>query len=259
MSITSTKRPSWESFFLVVDPAAEKLARVVRSDFDQVLDVSGGLFRATAAFNRLYTAEVVKPDGSKKSISLDVTGIPPATDLSAGPWSLDLTDKLGRKQSLPMKELKLWNEMPELQNFSGEGICRTTVEVPESHFAKGKAFRHSLDLGRVFECAKVLVNGEEVGSLWMQPYRIDVSGKLKPGANRIEIRVANLDWNYVKGLKSPTPIPAELQEHFGTDPLPAAGGQARAIPNLQKQTGCLPSGLGGPVTLHVTQEIALKL
>ncbi|MFA6174063.1 MAG: glycosyl hydrolase [Kiritimatiellales bacterium] len=249
----------WESFFLVVDSAAQKQARVVRSDFDKVLDVSGGMFRATVASSRLCSAEVVNPDGSKKTISLDVTGIPPALDISTGLWTLDLTDKLGRKQSMQMKELKLWNETPELQNFSGEGIYRTTVDVPAAYFAKGKVFHHWLDLGKVFECAKVLVNGEEIGDLWMHPYRIDVSGKLKPGANRIEIRVVNLDWNYVKGIKEPTSIPAELQNHFGTNSLPAAGGQARVIPTLQKQAGFLPSGLGGPVRIETIEEIGIPI
>ena len=249
----------WESFFLVNRPAAgNRQPRVVQSDFDQVLDVRDGTFRATAATNGHYTAKIIALDGSTKPISVEVTGIPPALDISASAWTLDLTDKRGRKQSLQMNGLKLWNEMAETKSFSGEGIYRTTVEVPAEHFTNSKVFRHWLDLGKVFACAKVLVNGEETGDLWMQPYRIDVSDKLKPGKNQIEIRVVNLDWNYVKGTKTPTPIPPELRSHFGTNSFPVSPGQAHALPQLQKQTGYLPSGLGGPVTLQTTMEVAVK-
>lgn len=254
---TSIKLDPWESFFLMIHPATKKRpSHVAQSNFDEVLPGGDGTFRAIASENRQYKAEVVTADGDKKTIAFDVTDIPAALDISAGPWTLDLTDKRGRKQALQMTKLKLWNEMPETQTFSGEGIYRTKVDIPAGFLAKG--FTQWLDLGNVFSCAKVLVNGKEVGDLWMHPYRIDISDKLKPGENQIEIRVVNLDANYVMGTKEPSPIPEELQSHFGTKPVLAGGAQARSVSNRQKKPDYIPSGLEGPVTLRATKEIAVK-
>lgn len=249
----------WESFFLVIHPAKEKRPpHVVQSDFDEVLKVDDGIFRAVVSGNKHYTAEVVTEEGTKKPIALDVSGLPPALDISAGPWTLDLTDKRGSKQSLRMTKLKLWNEMPQIQTFSGEGIYRTKIDVPQEFFTKDKGFRQWLDLGNVHSCAKVLVNGEEAGDLWMPPYRLDISERLKPGTNEIEIRVVNLDANYVQGVKGQSPIPAEMQGHFGTGTTSEDSAQARSVSNLHKHPHFAPSGLEGPVTLRVTEDVGIK-
>jgi hypothetical protein len=43
----------------------------------------------------------------------------------------------------------------------------------------------------VREAAIVFMNGRRVGSLWHPPYRLAVSGFLKPGQNRLVIKVYN--------------------------------------------------------------------
>ena len=40
--------------------------------------------------------------------------------------------------------------------------------------------------------ARVKLNGKDLGVLWKPPYRVDVTGILKDGANELEIEVANL-------------------------------------------------------------------
>jgi hypothetical protein len=93
----------------------------------------------------------------------------------------------------------------------------------------------------------------------MHPSRVEVTGALRPGKNTLEIRVLNLDWNFVKGHDRPTPIPETLREHYGLNPMPQAGGQARALSLLKKQSDfLLPSGLVGPVVLQSMEEIHLK-
>lgn len=47
----------------------------------------------------------------------------------------------------------------------------------------------ALDLGQVSDLAEVFVNGESAGKRLASPYRFDVSGKLHPGSNEIEIEV----------------------------------------------------------------------
>lgn len=49
-----------------------------------------------------------------------------------------------------------------------------------------------LDLGRVCHTAEVWVNGKPVGARLWGPYVYDVGKALRPGANEIRVRVANL-------------------------------------------------------------------
>src|SRR5207249_1748338 len=60
----------------------------------------------------------------------------------------------------------------------------------------------------VREAAQVWVNGKLAGSVWEPPYRVDVSGLLKPGENVIKIVVANLALNAM--AKGPLPDHKEL-------------------------------------------------
>ncbi len=54
-----------------------------------------------------------------------------------------------------------------------------------------------LDLGDVRESARVFINGEEVGTVWCVPYRIDVGKYLKPGINLLDVYVTNLQSNRI--------------------------------------------------------------
>jgi hypothetical protein len=55
----------------------------------------------------------------------------------------------------------------------------------------------------VRELAEVWVNGKLAGTAWHAPYRVDVSGVVKTGANTLEIRVANLWVNRLIGDAQP--------------------------------------------------------
>jgi len=43
----------------------------------------------------------------------------------------------------------------------------------------------------VRDIAQVSVNGQAAAIVWKPPFRIDVTGLLKPGRNRLEIKVTN--------------------------------------------------------------------
>ena len=55
----------------------------------------------------------------------------------------------------------------------------------------------------VREAAEVFVNGRRAGSVWRPPYTVDVTNALKPGVNRIEVKVANLALNALAGQERP--------------------------------------------------------
>ena len=49
----------------------------------------------------------------------------------------------------------------------------------------------------------MVVNGRAVKTVWKPPFRVDVTGALKPGANALEIRVTNLWVNRLIGDVQP--------------------------------------------------------
>jgi hypothetical protein len=51
--------------------------------------------------------------------------------------------------------------------------------------------------------AVLYVNGSRAGTLWHPPYVVDVSRLLRPGANEIEVRVANTAINEMSGESQP--------------------------------------------------------
>ena len=100
-----------------------------------------------------------------------------------------------------------------------------------------------LDLGAVREVAEVWLNGKSLGILWKPPFRVDLTGVVHPGLNRLEVRVTNLWPNRLIG-DSALPLEnrltyATFQPYKPDDPL-------------------LDSGLIGPVTLIAEKTIVLK-
>jgi len=165
-----------------------------------------------------------------------------------GTWALELKGLGGAQAKMDLPKLVDWTTLPDLKNFSGTGLYTIEVDVPAVFTEKNKTV--FLDLGQVQEVAEVRINGSAAGVAWMQPYRLDVSGKLKPGKNKIQVVVANSLWNYAAGMEQPNPIPVELQEHYGTTWKQAYNGWSslQAI-KKNKKNDRLPSGLLGPVTL----------
>jgi hypothetical protein len=69
--------------------------------------------------------------------------------------------------------------------------------APAAWFKPG---RHIwIDLGKVRDLAEVKVNGKSAGLVWAPPYRVDVTGALKPGANKLEVEVTNEWTNRIAG------------------------------------------------------------
>ncbi len=100
-----------------------------------------------------------------------------------------------------------------------------------------------LDLGTVREVAEVRLNGKNLGILWKPPYRVDLAGAVRPGANRLEVRITNLWPNRLIGDAA---LPVEKRFTYATfqpykpgDPL-------------------LDSGLLGPVTLIAEKTVMPK-
>lgn len=180
--------------------------------------------------------KIVKAKAESSEQSIELTGA----------WNVSFNGLGNFSTNLTMTKLADWSKISAVENFSGIATYSTEFQV------SGSKSQVSLDLGEVHEVASVRVNGQEAGKVWMQPYRVDISKQVKPGKNRLEITVANLLWNYAASLEQPTPVPAELQEHYGA----GENDKYKAWDNFQKQKSRqsrTPSGLIGPVRLLIAQ------
>ncbi len=99
-----------------------------------------------------------------------------------------------------------------------------------------------LDLGAVGCAAEVILNGRNLGSRWMQPYRFPISKHaLRKGRNHLEVRVATTLLPAVQALKEMPQPPDALP------PRPAA----LAAWQRDRKAPLPLSGLAGPVTLNI--------
>ncbi|MBS1804508.1 MAG: glycoside hydrolase [Acidobacteria bacterium] len=149
-----------------------------------------------------------------------------------GTWELSFQPDRGAPASLKMEKLISWSDSTDVgvKYFSGTGTYSRKIDAPSSWFASGSKLL--IDLGDVKNLAEVTVNGKSLGIVWHTPYRVDVTGALKPGSNDLSIKVVNAWVNRLIGDQQPD---AKVKYTFATiKPY-------RATSSLQA------SGLLGPV------------
>ena len=117
-----------------------------------------------------------------------------------------------------------------IKYFSGTATYSKTITAPSDWFKKIQELW--LNLGDVKNLAEVIVNGKSLGIIWKKPFRINVTNAIKPGQNKLEIKVTNLWVNSLIG---------DLQPGV-TNKITYT-----TMPFYQANSKLLPSGLLGPV------------
>ncbi|MCX4510796.1 glycosyl hydrolase [Streptomyces sp. NBC_01619] len=100
-----------------------------------------------------------------------------------GDWTLTLHQEGAQPVVRPLGS---WSDIARL--FSGSATYTKDIELSPATLA-GR--RLHLDLGTVREVAEVTVNGTTLPPALWTPYVVDVTEALRPGANRIAVRVSN--------------------------------------------------------------------
>ncbi len=120
-----------------------------------------------------------------------------------GAWSIAFQPDRGAPPRITLDRLTSWSDNGDggVKYFSGTGTYTKTIEAPAGWFRAGTHLW--LDLGDVKNLAQVSVNGKPLGILWKTPFRVDVTGAMKPGSNALEIRVTNLWVNRLIGDQQP--------------------------------------------------------
>ncbi|MBR6320930.1 MAG: DNA-binding protein [Prevotella sp.] len=148
-----------------------------------------------------------------------------------GGWLLHFREN-GRQ--LKSQALLSWtaSDDPAIRYFSGHVRYTTTIRY------KGKNVSQNivLDLGDVRDVAHVWLNGRDMGLLWTSPYKLDVTGWLQQGNNKLEVEVVNTWHNALRGADKNTP---------------PYGGIWTNARYRTKGEELLPAGLLGPVELKL--------
>jgi hypothetical protein len=151
-----------------------------------------------------------------------------------GPWTVSFEPGMGAPASIKLDTLQSWSTDADaaVKYFSGIGTYTRMVTAEGEWFKNGS--RVWIDLGDVKNLAVVKVNGKPLGTVWHAPYRIDVTGALRPGPNELTISVTNAWVNRMVGDQQP----GALTRYTFTVIHPYAA-----------DSPLLPSGLLGPVQI----------
>jgi hypothetical protein len=196
--------------------------------------ISGG--RTTVSL-RLDPIDAVFVVFRKPATGQSVTiAVPVETPVAAleGAWDVGFQPERGAPAKMRFSDLISFADSGDagVKYFSGTAVYSKTVQAPAAWFSGGG--RLWLDLGIVKNIAEVKLNGKELGTFWKAPFRVDVTGAIKSGANTLEVRVTNLWVNRLIGDAQPE---VAKKYTYTTQPFYSA------------DSPLLPSGLLGPVRL----------
>ena len=151
------------------------------------------------------------------------------------PWTVTFDSKMrGPVQPITFNTLSDWSVNPNdsIRYYSGTALYNNTFTLS----APKKGQKVFLELGMVKAIAKIKVNGVPVGGAWTAPYRVEITGALVHGLNKLEIKVVNT-W---------------VNRMIGDSKLPASQRKTWASINRFKPADKLESsGLLGPVRINV--------
>ena len=174
-------------------------------------------------------------DSTGSISNIQVSGVGNAVALT-GPWQVNFPAGLGAPSQITMPELISLHKHSEegVKYFSGTATYQKDFSVPANAIAKGK--RLFLDLGRVEVMAEVMVNGKSLGILWQRPYKVDITGSVKAGINRLEVKVTSLWPNRLIGDEEVAEMYQFPAPSTAAGPMASlSGGGIMELPDWYKQ------------------------
>jgi hypothetical protein len=223
-------------------------------------------FEASQSFFIVFTKETAGGRIARRNFAeCDTLAFP------GGPWNVSFDPRGGGPENVTFAELQDWTRRPEegIKYYSGTAVYRMAFDLPPAVPAgpgKKPDSRRKVwvDLGEVKNLARVRLNGQDAGTLWCLPWRVDVTHALKEKGNELEVTVANLWPNRLIGDEN-LPPDGEFGKRGNLvrwpdwistkDPSPPSGRHTFATwRHFTKDSPLLPSGLLGPVRLMRERE-----
>lgn len=214
-------------------------------------------FEARQSFFVLFPRNAKAPDVATSRAG----NFPKVSTLATleGSWELAFDPKWGGPEKVTFQTLQDWTCRDErgIKYYSGIATYRTTFDF---HQDQTNSSPHSgdklyLDLGTIHDMARVRLNGKDLGTVWCAPWRVDVTATLKPGANALEIDVAN---RWPNRLLGDSQVPDKEVRTLKWD-SGLLGGKTYKTGAYTFSTAAgpgklLPSGLLGPVQITAMQN-----
>jgi hypothetical protein len=156
-----------------------------------------------------------------------------------GSWNVSFQPDRGAPATASLDKLISWSDSSDssIKYFSGTGTYIRTIDASPDWFKKGAQVW--LDLGDVKNLAQVTLNSRDLAVVWHAPYRVNLTGTLKPGKNELIIKVTNAWVNRLIGDEQPD---AKVKYTFAD------------VRPYKANSPLLPSGLIGPVKLYATSH-----
>ena len=175
----------------------------------------------------------------------------------AGPWHVSFRYHPAVTAQPPaavtMDALVDWTTRDDLRHFAGTATYRTEIEL------KGAmSSQYALDLGRVPSgLVRVRLNGVDLGTVWCEPWSVDVTKAVRQGRNELEIEYTNNWHNRLVGdcFLPPEQRVTRSQVHYWDRPRSDGGGNYWLVrPTVYSgpsvSDALQPSGLLGPVVIR---------
>ncbi len=109
----------------------------------------------------------------------------------AGPWNVAFDPKWGGPEEIKFDKLVDWSKHPEksVKYYSGAAAYRQQFDMPAAASSSANLF---IDLGEVYNLARVTLNDENLGVVWCAPWRLELpAALLKKQGNELTIEVVN--------------------------------------------------------------------
>ena len=151
-------------------------------------------------------------------------------------WDVAFDPKWGGPAHVEFAQLTDWikNADEGIKFYSGTATYRTAFDLPASALAASEEKLY-LDLGKVCDVATVRLNGQNLGTVWVAPWHVDISSAVKVGQNFLEITVVN-PWN--NRLVGDAKLPAEQRR------------TSLSLQTVKPDAPLQSAGLLGPVTVQ---------
>jgi hypothetical protein len=150
--------------------------------------------------------------------------------LLSGPWRV----AYGNEPAQPVDLPHIWEDEPGRRHYSGAATYTTSIDLDavdgrvsidfgDSEVLDGGATERGLVgpsyrvavRGPVWEVAQVRVNDIDCGLAWAPPYRVEITGALRSGPNKIEIIVYNTAANALAADEHILRLAEESEARYG--------------------------------------------
>ena len=154
------------------------------------------------------------------------------------PWIVTFdTTRQGPSRPVIFNTLYDWttSSNDSIRYYSGTAFYKSGFRIETSPVDK-KVY---LSIGPVNGMARVSINGNYAGGLWTAPWRVDISGLVKEGENKIEVEIVNTWVNRLVGDSKL--VPDKRKTWCFVNPF-------------RPDTPLCPSGMTGPVRIFYSEN-----